>query len=212
MPQAVAVRRVSLLSSARFMHRKVAAASVIFPQMYRSPAVNPVNSSSLIARYFSAPKVEDPMPAPKQPKVEEPVPSQKQAKAPIPEKGWVTFMKSHSEEFLNILLASILLIVSLRMLREKGEKLEEKKSTEHEIESLRKELNKIKSELTSFVETDLPKIITASNPKGAKIEFVTSQVAEKIRSIVTPKPVSSNQPIEEQPVPTMQSTVQRGLI
>jgi hypothetical protein len=144
--------------------------------------------------------------------VEEPVPSPKQAKAPTPEKGWVTFMKSHSEEFLNILLASILLIVSLRMLREKGEKLEEKKSTEHEIESLRKELNKIKSELTSFVETDLPKIITASNPKGAKIEFVTSQVAEKIRSIVTPKPVSSNQPIEEQPVPTMQSTVQRGLI
>lgn len=123
----------------------------------------------------------------------------------------MTFMKSHSEEFLNILLASILLIVTLRMLREKGEKLEEKKAVELEIECLKKELSRMKGEIFNFIESDLTKIVISSIPKGAKADLISSQVSDRIRSIVSPTPVTTVQPPEEPPS-TMQSTVQKGLI
>ena len=167
--------------------------------MFRLPFSQQIPSnlpkpSLWMARKFSVPKVDGPV-----------------TKTAKPESSWMTFMKSHSEEFLNILLASILLIVTLRMLREKGEKLEEKKAVELEIECLKKELSRMKGEIFNFIESDLTKIVVSSIPKGAKADLISSQVSDRIRSIVSPTPVTTVQPPEEPPS-TMQSTVQKGLI
>ena len=155
--------------------------------------------SKVLSRSMSSPKVEED--------------TAKEEKKPA--SGWVAFMKAHQEEFVNILLASFLLIITLRMLREKGEKLEEKKEVEAEIGFLKTELNRVRKELDDFSESGLPKIVRESGLKSGKAESVSAQLAEKIRSIITPPAGSKsvNQERDERlNVPTMQTTVQSGLM
>jgi hypothetical protein len=133
------------------------------------------------------------------------------------ENKWINHLKSHREELLNLLLASILLIVTLRMLREKGEKLDEKKSLEKSVENLNEELCTIKQDMLKFVESDLPKIISQSGLKSAKVDILSGQIKERINLILFrelhPSGIVSN--TEEAPSdqkPGMQKSIGKGLM
>ncbi len=137
------------------------------------------------------------------------------------ENKWITHLKSHREEFINLLLASVLLIVTLRMLREKGEKLDEKKSLEKSVEDLKEELSNIKQGMHQFVESDLPKLITqlkeAKGLKNSKVESLSRQIKKKINLILFREPsptaiVSGTKQAPPDDSAGMQNTIGKGLM
>jgi hypothetical protein len=134
------------------------------------------------------------------------------------ENKWITHLKSHREEIINLLLASILLILTLRMLREKGEKLDEKKSLEKSVESLNEELSTIKQDMLKFVDSDLPKIISQSGLKNAKVDTLSGQIKEKINLILFREPtqsvviVSTSEQAPAEDKASMQKSIGKGLV
>jgi hypothetical protein len=128
------------------------------------------------------------------------------------ENKWITHLKSHREEFINLLLASVLLIVTLRMLREKGEKLDEKKSLEKSVEDLKAELNNIKQDIVTFVESDLAKVISQSGLKNAKADTLSGQIKEKLVLIISRDPSPSAIPANtEQATPDEKVSMQKSI-
>eukprot|EP00277_Geminigera_cryophila_P007363 CAMPEP_0179431736 /NCGR_PEP_ID=MMETSP0799-20121207/16550_1 /TAXON_ID=46947 /ORGANISM="Geminigera cryophila, Strain CCMP2564" /LENGTH=244 /DNA_ID=CAMNT_0021208813 /DNA_START=1 /DNA_END=735 /DNA_ORIENTATION=+ len=65
-------------------------------------------------------------------------------------------LKAHRDELFNMLLAALLLVLTLKMLREKGEKLDEESDSDKRIKVLEAELASIESSIAESVRTGLP--------------------------------------------------------
>jgi hypothetical protein len=103
-----------------------------------------------------------------------------------PEDKWAMAFNANREEFYNVLLGGIIVVLAFHLMREKGEKLEEGKKLRGDLEKLQE----YKSKTVQFIDKDIPKLVDSSGLSKAKAEALSANIRAGFEKSTSPPAVS----------------------